>query len=416
MKWMSYLNAFLKEFAWLFTEMAPYLLLGLLFAGLLHVYFPKHKVQRYFGGNNLRSVLNAALLGIPMPLCSCGVIPTGISFHKEGASKASTVSFLISTPQTGIDSIMVTYSLLGLPFALIRPLVALFTGLFGGMATAALQADEPRVPSSPTPKKHNGGVHGIGMMLKYAFVEFLSDIAKWLLVGMLVAALIAVIIPDDFFIRYLDNPFLSMLIVLGASVPLYVCATGSVPIAAVLMLKGLSPGAALVLLMAGPATNAATISVIGNAMGRKTMMIYLVSIIGGAILFGWIINTWLPLEWFTIPGMLHGAHQHDFLPQWFKIASAVVLGSLTLYVLLKKYIPVNHKKKETPMIKYDLLLNVKGMTCNHCKMNVENAVMDVKGVLEAEIDITQGTVQLRGEDIDVALIKKKITERGYEIM
>jgi uncharacterized protein len=157
-------------------------------------------------------------------------------------------------------------------------------------------------------------------MLKYAFVDFLQDIVKWLVIGLLIAAALAVIIPDDFFLKYLSNDYLSMAIVLLASIPLYVCATGSVPIAAVLLMKGLSPGAAIVFLMAGPATNAATISVIANALGRKTLFNYLLSIITGAVLFGIIVNELLPREWFTsaIHNIHSGEHNHEILPFWFQ--------------------------------------------------------------------------------------------------
>jgi len=139
---VEYLKDFGTGFAYIITEMAPYLMLGFVFAGILHLLFPKSKVRKYMGKNSFRSTLNASVLGVPLPLCSCGVIPTGISFYKHGASKSSTISFLISTPQTGVDSIFVTYSLLGLPFAIIRPIVAFITGIFGGFVTRSLDKDK----------------------------------------------------------------------------------------------------------------------------------------------------------------------------------------------------------------------------------------------------------------------------------
>jgi uncharacterized membrane protein YraQ (UPF0718 family) len=287
------------EALWELTlEMSPYLLLGFLIAGVLYVYFPQEKVIKYLGRNNWKSILNAALIGIPLPLCSCGVIPTGISFFKNGASRGSSVAFLISTPQTGVDSILATYSLLGLPLAIIRPVIALLTGLFGGMVTNSIdRRDQFNSKQSKTGKQQmTSGREKISAMMSYAFVEFLQDISKWLIIGLLLAALMAVLIPDGFFTNYLSNEYLSMAIVLLASIPLYVCATGSVPIAAVLLMKGLSPGAAIVFLMAGPATNAATMTVIGNVMGRKTLISYMASIIGGAVFFGILVNEFLPRE------------------------------------------------------------------------------------------------------------------------
>ena len=250
----QYTLELLTAFWDLFMEMAPYLVLGFLLAGVLHVFFPKHKVHKYLGGKNLKSVINASLVGIPLPLCSCGVIPTGVSFHKNGASKGASVSFLISTPQTGVDSILATYSLMGLPFAVIRPIVALITGIIGGVATNAV--DESPVTEAPQSAVNEIKGNKFIAMLRYAFVDFLADIAKWLVIGLAIAAVITVMVPDSFFESYLSNPYLNMLLVLAASVPMYVCATGSIPVAMALLVKGISPGAAFVFLMAGPATNA----------------------------------------------------------------------------------------------------------------------------------------------------------------
>ncbi len=295
---MVYIQTYLQEFYFLFIEMAPWLLFGFLFAGILHVYMPKGSVQKYMGGKNIKSVVYAALLGIPLPLCSCGVIPTGISFYKEGASKGATVSFLISTPQTGVDSMLATYSLLGLPFAILRPIVAFFSGILGGIITNTESRSTPAENIKKVYVEEKQG-NKFRIMLEYAFHEFLMDIAKWLIIGLAVAALISMLLPADFFTLYLDNEFLSMLIVLAASVPIYVCATGSIPIAAVLMMKGLSPGAALVFLMAGPATNAATMAVIGKSIDRRTLIVYMITIISSALFFGMLTNQFLPREWFT---------------------------------------------------------------------------------------------------------------------
>lgn len=224
------------ELVYLFTEMSPYLILGFALAGILHVYFPKQQVSKYLGKKNLKSVINAAILGVPLPLCSCGVIPTGISFNRNGATKGATVSFLISTPQTGVDSILATYSLLGLPFAIIRPIASFITGVLGGALTNAYDDSKEEVQ---TPSKEIYTQKGkLTRAFNYAFVEFLQDISKWLLVGLIIAAFISVIIPDGFIENNLGNPYINMLIVLVASIPMYVCATGSIPIAAVLMAKG----------------------------------------------------------------------------------------------------------------------------------------------------------------------------------
>jgi uncharacterized membrane protein YraQ (UPF0718 family)/copper chaperone CopZ len=411
------------EALWELTlEMSPYLLLGFLIAGVLYVYFPQEKVIKYLGRNNWKSILNAALIGIPLPLCSCGVIPTGISFFKNGASRGSSVAFLISTPQTGVDSILATYSLLGLPLAIIRPVIALLTGLFGGMVTNSIdRRDQFNSKQSKTGKQQmTSGREKISAMMSYAFVEFLQDISKWLIIGLLLAALMAVLIPDGFFTNYLSNEYLSMAIVLLASIPLYVCATGSVPIAAVLLMKGLSPGAAIVFLMAGPATNAATMTVIGNVMGRKTLISYMASIIGGAVFFGILVNEFLPREWFTLPLMhLHNEHGAHLVPFWLKIGSAVLLVFLLINGYVQKYLKsrkINELINPNNQIEKGMsskTVRVGGMTCNHCKANVQSNLSSIAGIENIQIDLESGVVKIAGDDVNLAEIKRVVEGIGY---
>jgi len=421
---IDYIGQFLLALADLTMEMAPYLLLGFLFAGILYVWFPKKKVYKYLGKPNSASVINAALIGIPLPLCSCGVIPTGISFYNSGASKGSSVSFLISTPQTGVDSVMVTYSLLGLPMALIKPFIALFTGFFGGFLTNKFdrngrKEDKERQNNVDNNEQADRSLPG---MLRYAFVEFLEDIAKWLLIGLMLAALIEVLVPESFFTAYLGNEYMEMLVIMVAAIPLYVCATGSVPIAAILMLKGLSPGAAIVFLMAGPATNAATMTVIGNVFGRRTLIIYLASIVIGAYFFGTIVNEFLPREWFLNPiTLIHGGeHAHDFLPGWLKIGSSILLAGLIANALYNKYLSRYFRKKSIapginihPTMK-NMEIVVKGMTCNHCKATVENNVAALEGIEHAEADLLTEKVTISGGNIDLDKVKEKVESLGYK--
>jgi len=420
---IDYIGQFMLALAELTMEMAPYLLLGFLFAGILYVWFPKKKVYKYLGKPNSASVINAALIGIPLPLCSCGVIPTGISFYNSGASKGSSVSFLISTPQTGVDSILVTYSLLGLPMAVIKPFIALFTGFFGGFMTNRFgrngHKDEAQQKNVDNNDQADRSLPG---MLRYAFVEFLEDIAKWLVIGLLLAALIEILVPESFFTAYLGNEYLEMLLIMVAAIPLYVCATGSVPIAAILMLKGLSPGAAIVFLMAGPATNAATMTVIGNVFGRRTLMLYLASIVIGAYFFGIMVNEFLPREWFLDPiALIHGGeHAHDFLPGWLKVGSSILLTGLIVNALYNKYLSHYFRKNaKTPEIKIHPVMKnieivVKGMTCNHCKATVENNVRAMEGIEQAEADLFTEKVSIRGENIDLDKLREKVESLGYK--
>jgi len=428
-----YIKQFFFDFIQILNEMSPYLLLGFFFAGLLKVAIPQKFIDKYMGQKSGRSVLNASLLGIPMPLCSCGVIPTGISFYKSGASKGSSVSFLISTPQTGVDSILVTYSLLGLPFAIIRPIIALVTGYVGGVLANRYDKKENGIESNNTNEtetcnsecgdncetKSEEQHSKLYTMFKYAFVDFLQDISKWLIIGLVLAALISVAIPDDFFSNYVGNDFIGMLVILIASVPLYICATSSVPVAAVLLMKGVSPGAALVFLMAGPATNAATITVLNKVLGRKTTFAYLISIIMGALVFGLLIDYSLPREWFTLKG-LHshmGAHEGHFsLPIWLQWGSSISLtlliinGYIQKMILKRKTLSSTDTKMETE----DLLVGVLGMSCNHCKNSVEKHISALPNIKTADVNLEQKRLRIQGEKIDLSIIQKEIESLGFE--
>lgn len=415
---MEYLIRYVNEFIHLSMEMAPWLLIGFLFAGILHVYMPEGSVRRIMGGKNVKSVVYAAILGIPLPLCSCGVIPTGISFYKEGAAKGATVSFLISTPQTGVDSILATYSLLGLPFALLRPVVAFFSGILGGITTnlTDTSSKEPIQSNDNLSEEARNKAGKFMTMINYAFYEFLMDIAKWLLVGLGIAALISMLLPEDFFTSYIQNELLSMFIVLLASIPIYVCATGSIPIAAVLIMKGLSPGAALVFLMAGPATNAATMAVIGKAIDKKTLVIYMGTIISSAIFFGYLTNLLLPREWFTkMPGMMMN-HEHELIPLWLQLVSAIILGGLILMGYIRKY--TTKKNNQAPIIMDNQLKNIKvkvgGMTCNHCKANVEKNLLKLAGIETVIANPETLEVHIQGNAPDVDKIRDTVEDIGYE--
>lgn len=416
---MELLNSFLKEFYYLFSEMAPYLLLGFLFAGLLKAYLPQKGIVRYLGKPGFKASANASLLGVPMPLCSCGVIPTGISFFRNGATKGATTSFLISTPQTGVDSIMATYALLGLPFAVIRPIVALVTGLLGGTLSHSLDkkqfSDSHGIEGLEENDNSSGNnrFHKFKLVFQYGFGELVEDIVKWLVIGLVAAAFLSVVIPDSFFSEYIGNPYMEMLIVLAASIPMYICATGSIPMAAVLLLKGLSPGAALVLLMAGPATNIATMTVIAKVMGKKSLLIYLFSIIGGALAFGFIVNTFLPAKWFLFAGSAD--HIHSFLPAWITLSSTVVLSVIILFSIYNRYFrqritSLNSNKIVKTMI---TTIHIEGMTCNHCKTSVENNLGQLPGIEVANVDLSNGSVSLKG-DVDLVQVEKTINGLGYK--
>jgi len=407
---------FIKEIALvifsIFNEMSVYLLLGFLFAGILHVLVPQQLFSKYLSKNSWSSVLYATLFGIPLPLCSCGVIPTGMALYREGASKGSVVAFLIATPQTGIDSIIATYSLLGLPFAVIRPIVALCTAMFAGLTTNIFTYKE----SSATVKQQNSKkqetftfAQKIKMVFRYGYVEMMEDIGKMLIFGLIVAGLISYFVPDNFFMIFGNNTILTMLLVLIVAIPMYVCATGSIPIAIALMMKGMSPGTALVLLMAGPAANIASMLVIGKVLGKKTFALYLTTLIIGAITSGLIIDNFLPSTWFDVSNFTmaghHGGHFYNF-----KIICSIILLALFVNSIIQK------KNKENLMQSTSnktIAFKIDGMNCNHCKNNVTKAISALKSVKTVNVNLSEGIAYVEGDASD-AEIKTAVEAIGFE--
>ena len=212
----------------LLNEMSPYLLLGFFIAGVLHEFVPQKIYRKNLSKGNFSSVFLAALFGVPLPLCSCGVLPTAMSLRREGVSKGATTSFLISTPQTGVDSIIATASLLGIPFAIIRPIVAFVTAIAGGCLVNRLDKDndtrEVNSQSSSVENKKSFAQKCLGV-LQYGFIDMLQDIGKWIVIGLIIAGLITVLVPDNFFTAYSSIPIINMFVVMLFAVPMYLCAT-----------------------------------------------------------------------------------------------------------------------------------------------------------------------------------------------
>ncbi|MBA7510139.1 hypothetical protein ES705_02114 [subsurface metagenome] len=417
---LEILSGIFLESVKIFQDMAVYLLLGFLLAGLLYAFFSEEKVIKYLGKRNIKSVVNAAILGIPLPLCSCGVIPAALSLKKQGASDGATVSFLISTPATGADSILASYGLLGPLFAIFRPLATFISGLMGGTLVNFFQRGKvkeinPQITSSQVSGEQRQHKHSFGEKLRttftYGYFDLLKSITKWLLWGTLIAGVISYTIPASLIERYLKSNFLSMLAMLIVGIPLYVCATGSIPIVASLMLKGLSPGAGLVFLMAGPATNAITITVMAKNLGKRIVTIYLLSIALSALFMGWLLN----LLW----SYFSKAHQQilvgksSMLPPWVRISGAVVLFSL----ILLNFLPKLKLKKELKVMHKKETIRVEGMVCQHCLTTITSALNSLEGVDNVWVSLKEKRVEVDYDDnkVDLGRIKEAISARGYEV-
>jgi uncharacterized membrane protein YraQ (UPF0718 family) len=303
---IDFLRGILYESWVILNDSAPYVLLGFLVAALLKAFLPDAVVAKQLGKKGAGSVVKAAILGIPIPLCSCGVVPAAMGLRKQGASRGATSSFLVSTPETGVDSIAITWALMDPVMTIFRPVTAFVTAMIAGfMENWFGTPDTPEITDSVTECGRTDGccaadeaviqsAKPVGERIRtsfdFAFGELLADIGKWLLVGIVLAGIVAYAVPDNFFEKYLGQGFVAMLVMLIAGIPLYICATSSTPFAAAMILKGLSPGAALVFLIAGPATNAATMTVVYKFLGARSLAIYLGSIATAALAFGWLLD------------------------------------------------------------------------------------------------------------------------------
>ncbi|WP_440946751.1 SO_0444 family Cu/Zn efflux transporter [Methanosarcina sp. T3] len=418
----------------IFVEAAPYLIFGFGAAGVLNVIVPDQKIVDYLGSSagKVRSVINASLAGLPLPLCSCGVIPAAMSIRKRGANRGATLSFLISTPQTGVDSIAITYALLDPLMTIFRPFATLATALLAGFADNLLIGEEPEkkegkkqenpgkkteilavstlvgvsatgskcnpsscrcnadnapvtekkelpalnsmpskvmplelktgpgngtLPLTPSPaaqvpesKNSSCGCGHCGQEeketgpeersksslkehilggLKYAYIELPGEIAKWMLIGILLAGIISYAVPETLIQEYLGGGLGSMLVMLVVGIPLYICATASTPLAASLVAKGMSPGTAFVFLLAGPATNAATITMVARFLGKRSAALYL-GVISLCALGAGILLDWLYLKLGVSATATLGS-AGELLPESIKIGFAALLLPLMLY-------------------------------------------------------------------------------------
>ena len=345
--------------------MAPYILFGLIFAGILHELVPDSIVTKHLGKDNITSVVKSTVFGIPLPVCSCGVIPLATSIKKSGASKGATLAFLISTPITGVDSIMATYGIFGWIFTVYRALTSMIIAMAAGILTNIFDKEEVTavkkpsfsavVPQTTTSFSMNASTTDASSetevsacctgssetkkkfsfiaAIKYAFVTLLGDIAKPLFWGLLLGALITVAIPDNLAEFLKEYSWLSYVVVIAIAVPMYVCATASLPIAAGLMLSGVSAGAAFVFLSAGPATNTVTIGVVKKMLGTKSLVIYLGSIIIGSILFGLGLDYIFDASDIDPASLIHMDEDGGIIA----IVSSIILWSFVLYYMMKPY-------------------------------------------------------------------------------
>ncbi|GAA0405892.1 SO_0444 family Cu/Zn efflux transporter [Cocleimonas flava] len=400
---MEFLNNLLE----LCLEAAPWLVLGLVIGGLIKALIPTSLLQKHLSGNSAPSIVKAALFGAPLPLCSCGVIPAALGLRRAGASKSATVSFLVATPETGIDSVSVSYALLGPFMAIVRPIAAIISAITAGLLVGKAEENESHMAASiattssaeasccgseksekvvakvsccggseavskpvekttsccsssdeasKPPKEiksccdsSNGSSNEIPMEshpdsfihkawngVVYSFTELFDKVLFWLVIGLVFAALVQTFVPVTFLAEW-GSGLPAMLLMLVVGIPMYVCATASTPIAAGLLLAGVSPGTAMVFLMAGPATNISTLGVIGKELGRRSLIAYLSGVTIVALITGFLVDYLISAFNIDVQGQI--SHSHDMVPAVIAWASLLLLVGVVLKLKLGKSHP-----------------------------------------------------------------------------
>jgi len=392
------------------VQLSGPLLLGTLIAGAIHVILPSTFILKSLGKKGIGSVVNAALIGVPMPLCSCSVIPAAIGLKQDGATDGAATSFLISTPQTGVDSILVSASFLGWPFAIFKVFAAFVTGLIGGALVNSTEKNQSSRLQAEVRIIEEKKLHSkIIEALRYGVFDLLGMIYRWIALGIFVAAIITLIFPPGALANFAWIKGIGgMFLMLAIALPLYVCTTGSVPIAASLIAAGMPTGAALVFLMAGPASNIATIGAVYRVFGAKVLAIYLGTVAFFSMLFAWLFS------WVIQPSSSIAHHHHTDGGGWFAISMSILVLMiflfLAIYDLRKRSKAGDPIKSENPMATE---LNIKGMTCKHCAMTVTKALQSVPGVVKADVYMERGLAVVDGTT-DVASLIKSVRDAGYE--
>lgn len=387
------------------SELSPWLLLGAAVAGLMHLFVPAGLLKRLLQGRG--GLLASVLVGIPLPLCSCSVIPVAIGLRKEGASRGSTVGFLVSTPQTGVDSILVSGAMLGWPFAMVKVVAALVMGLIGGALTEALGGAENSDPEDAESTSAAFRVQPrladrVQDALQHS-LELLRSIWRWLVIGILVSAAITWLLPASQLEGLRGASGISaMLLALLVSLPLYVCATASVPIAAALVASGLPAGAAMVFLMAGPATNLATMGAVYRTFGVRSTALYLATMIVGSIAAGLIFDSVIPVS------AVNSLMQHEHTSWWSLVSSVALLGLLGKFALEDLTRWLQTRRTTNP----DLTFHISGMNCENCAAGLERDIRNVDGVSEVTVRFSTEQASIHGNP-NPETITQLVADKGF---
>ncbi len=404
---------------WTMTQlMAPYLLMGFVLAGLLKAMVDAARVRDWLGRRGWASVLKASLVGVPLPLCSCGVIPVAASLRHQGASRGATVSFLASTPETGVDSIVATWGMLGPALAFVRVVTAFFTGITAGLLVDYFHREEDAAGAGApqtSPERTLSPIDRFRQGIQFSFLTLPRELVFSLSLGLLLAGVAGAFIPPQSLSGSWTNGFLGYLAVASVAIPLYVCSTGSIPLAYSLMHAGFSPGAALVFLIAGPATNMATISTMGQLLGRKAVALYLAAILICSFTAAGLVDYAWP-EMMAGP-YAHHQHVHSLSPGDGNALAGIILCLLLLRGAAARLFPVMNRKpklfmKSAPSV---LSLTVVDMECAHCARTITEGLSSLPGVISVQTDAAKKSVAVAGQDLDPEKIKETVRRLGFQV-
>ncbi len=408
----------------LLGEMAPFLLLGFFVAGLLSVFVSPEWVERHLGRTGWRQVVKAGFFGVPLPLCSCGVLPVAASLRRHGAGKGATTAFLLSTPQTGVDSIAVTWALLGPIVAVLRPVAAFVTGVLGGMVVQAVEPEngETAVGTeiSCTEECCSDEDSGSRLVkaLRYGFITLPRDIGRALVIGLVLSGVIAAFVGPEHVELVFGGGMAPYFVAMAVGIPLYVCATASTPIAASLIGAGLSPGAALVFLISGPATNVASIATLLRVLGKRVVAVYLGTVVVGSLATGIFVD--LVLGGKILPPsaieFVHSVHDHGAGSGW---GLEDVWAALLVIVLVGALWPrrtttVNDGPSEDRDAGKPIELEISGMQCNGCVQSIERGLREIPGVEGVAIDLSSGTAVVIGSGLDAERLRGEVRSLGFD--
>lgn len=429
--------AYLKNTLDVYIQMSPYLLLGFLAAGILSKIIPQKWVQKHLAGDNYSPIVKSAILGIPLPLCSCGVIPVMASLRKQGANVPAMLSFLLSTPQTGVDSILATYALLGLPLAIYRPIIAFVTAIAGGTVYYLLlrfmndekfhkiETDDANNSCDTKYEEKDDEVSERSNLksliidtFEYGFLTLPREIVKPLFFGVVIAGFVTTFIPPGLIAKFLSNSSLQILFAVLIGIPIYVCATASIPIALGLIHLGVTPGAALAFLISGPATNLATVGVVKRFLGTRALIVYVVTMIISAFVFGFTFDYLVPLfprmGIFSI-GLSDSLHNgHVEVNGYIHIVSSILLA----FVFILSYNKGKFQDflKTNPQVSGEKSVEffIEGMSCEHCVERIKGLLKSIPQVKDVNLVLNSRRAIVYGSP-SLDEIKSKLEKEGYRV-